>query len=144
MNQMKMSDLSEESVMLDSTSIPNLIWVTSDSWITYSELLECVKNNDLSNATITHALSQHKKEGSKYGLLFLNFSDRSSQHLMSKIQHRYQMNSDTYPLYIISSFECPELFATFNVKVAPTLIVSHTKFFITKDYLPSIYSELRV
>ena len=124
--------------------IPNLTWVTSDNWVTYSELLECVKNNDLSNATISHALTQHKKDESKYGLLFLNLFDRPCQHLMSKIQHRYQMNEDTYPLYIISSFECPELFATFNVKVAPTLIVSHTKFFVTKDYLPSIYSELRV
>ena len=124
--------------------IPNITWVTSDNWVSYEELLECIKNNDLSNATISHALSQHKKDESKYGLLFLNFSDRSSQHLMSKIQHTYQNSSDTYPLYIISSFECPELFGTFNVKVAPTLIVSHTKFFVTKDYLPSIYSELRV
>jgi len=124
--------------------INNLTWVTSDNWVTYSELLECVKNNDLSNYTITHALSQHKKDETKYGLLFLNLRDKASQHLMSKIQHRYQMSEDTYPLYIIDSFENPELFGTFNVKIAPTLIVSHLKFFVTKDYLPSIYSELRV
>ena len=126
------------------SDIHNLIWVTSDNWVTYSELLECVKNNDLSNATINHALSQHKKDETKYGLLFLNLRDRSSQHLMSKLQHRYQMSQDTYPLYIIDSFESPELFGTFNVKIAPTLIISHLKFFVTKDYLPSIYSELRV
>ena len=124
--------------------IKNLIWVTSDNWISYSDLLERVKSNDLSNATISHALSQHKKDETKYGLLFLNLRDRSSQHLMSKIMHRYQMSDNTYPLYIIDSFENPELFGTFNVKVAPTLIVSHMKFFVTKDYLPSIYSELRV
>jgi hypothetical protein len=124
--------------------IKNLTWVTSDNWVSYEDLLECVKNNDLSNATISHALSQHKKDETKYGLLFLNLRDRSSQHLMSKIQHRYQMSEDTYPLYIIDSFENPELFGTFNVKIAPTLIVSHLKFFVTKDYLPSIYSELRV
>jgi len=124
--------------------IKNLIWVTSDNWISYSDLLERVKSNDLSNATISHALSQHKKDETKYGLLFLNLRDRSSQHLMSKIMHRYQMSDNTYPLYIIDSFESPELFGTFNVKVAPTLIVSHMKFFVTKDYLPSIYSELRV
>jgi len=124
--------------------IKNLIWVTSDNWISYSDLLERVKSNDLSNATISHALSQHKKDETKYGLLFLNLRDRSSQHLMSKIMHRYQMSDNTYPLYIVDSFESPELFGTFNVKVAPTLIVSHMKFFVTKDYLPSIYSELRV
>ena len=125
-------------------SIPNLTWVTSDNWVTYSELLECVKANDLSNATISHALTQHKKDESKYGLLFLNLFDKPCERLLDKIQIHYQMQEDRYPLYIISSFECPELFATFNVKVAPTLIVSHTKFFVTKDYLPSIYSELRV
>jgi len=124
--------------------IKNLIWVTSDNWISYSDLLERVKSNDLSNATISHALSQHKKDETKYGLLFLNLRDRSSQNLMSKIMHRYQMSDNTYPLYIVDSFESPELFGTFNVKVAPTLIVSHMKFFVTKDYLPSIYSELRV
>jgi len=124
--------------------IKNLIWVTSDNWISYSDLLERVKSNDLSNATISHALSQHKKDETKYGLLFVNLRDKSSQHLMSKLMHRYQMSEDTYPLYIIDSFENPELFGTFNVKVAPTLIVSHMKFFVTKDYLPSIYSELRV
>ena len=124
--------------------IKNLIWVTSDNWVSYSDLLERVKSNDLSNATISHALSQHKKDETKYGLLFLNLRDRSSQNLMSKLMHRYQMSDNTYPLYIIDSFENPELFGTFNVKVAPTLIVSHMKFFVTKDYLPSIYSELRV
>jgi len=124
--------------------VPNVTWVTSDSWVSYSDLLECVKNNDLSNATISHALTQHKKDESKYGLLFLNLFDEPCERLLNKIQTHYQRNEDTYPLYIISSFECPELFATFNVKVAPTLIVSHTKFFVTKDYLPSIYSELRV
>lgn len=124
--------------------VPYLTWVTSDNWVTYSELLECYKSNDLSNATISHALTQHKKDESKYGLLFLNLFDKPCERLLEKILHRYQMSEDTYPLYIISSFECPELFATFNVKVAPTLIVSHVKFFVTKDYLPSIYSELRV
>ena len=136
----------QQTIDLDKGSfgIKNLVIVTSDNWVSYSDLLECVKNNDLSNATISHALSQHKKEETKYGLLFLNLRDRASQHLYSKIMHRYQMSDDTYPLYIIDSFESPELFGTFNVKVAPTLIVSHLKFFVSKDYLPSIYSELRV
>jgi len=127
-----------------SFGIKNLVVVTSDNWVSYEDLLECVKNNDLSNATISHALSQHKKDETKYGLLFLNLRDRASQHLYSKVMHKYQMSDNTYPLYIIDSFESPELFGTFNVKVAPTLIVSHLKFFVTKDYLPSIYSELRV
>ena len=124
--------------------IKNLTWVTSDNWVSYEDLLECVKNNDLSNATISHALSQHKKDETKYGLLFLNLRDKPSQLLYSKVSHKYLMSEDTYPLYIIDSFENPELFGTFNVKIAPTLIVSHLKFFVTKDYLPSIYSELRV
>jgi len=124
--------------------IKNLTWVTSDNWVTYEELLERVKANDLSNYTITHALSQHKKEETKYGLLFLNLRDRSSQLLYNKVNNKYLRSEDTYPLYIIDSFENPELFGTFNVKIAPTLIVSHLKFFVTKDYLPSIYSELRV
>jgi len=136
----------QQTIDLDKGSfgIRNLAVVTSDNWVSYSDLLECVKSNDLSNATISHALSQHKKDETKYGLLFLNLRDSVSQHLYSKIMHRYQMSDDTYPLYIIDSFESPELFGTFNVKVAPTLIVSHLKFFVTKDYLPSIYSELRV
>ena len=138
--------MTQEAIDLQvgSFGIKNLAIVTSDNWVSYADLLECVKSNDLSNATITHALSQHKKDETKYGLLFLNLRDRASQHLYSKIMHRYQMSDDTYPLYIIDSFESPELFGTFNVKVAPTLIVSHLKFFVTKDYLPSIYSELRV
>ena len=138
--------MTQEAIDLQvgSFGIKNLAIVTSDNWVSYADLLECVKSNDLSNATITHALSQHKKDETKYGLLFLNLRDRASQHLYSKIMHRYQMSDDTYPLYIIDSFESPELFGTFNVKVAPTLIVSHLKFFVTKDYLPSIYSELRI
>ena len=97
----------QQTIDLDKGSfgIKNLVIVTSDNWVSYSDLLECVKNNDLSNATISHALSQHKKEETKYGLLFLNLRDRASQHLYSKIMHRYQMSDDTYPLYIIDSFE---------------------------------------
>ena len=52
----------KHSESAELVEIPNLTWVTSDNWVTYSELLECVKNNDLINATISHALTQHKKD----------------------------------------------------------------------------------
>lgn len=130
-------------VDLSSQPRDGITIVTSDSWLTFEDLKAKVSewNHTYDNETIEFALSYHRDREEKYGLLFINLNDKESQVLYEKILNEYDPEK-YFPIYIIDTFECPEIFLSFSVKKAPTLITSFVKFFITEDYLPIIYSKL--
>lgn len=129
---------------IDLSRLPpfGVVYVTSDSWVSFEDLKTSLFEFPYSatNEVVSFALEHHKKLEEKYSLLFLNLNDESSQRLHQKILDEYVGSNNI--LYIVDAFEAPEVFGAFAVKQAPTLITSHVKFFVTDDYLPSIYSKL--
>lgn len=116
--------------------------VTSDSWVSFKELKALIENKGpIVNQTISFALSHHKKLNESYGILYTNLSDKSSQALIKAIEKSYNPD-ENFTLYIVDSFECPEMFSVFDVKTAPTLVISYGTFFFNETYLPNIYAKL--
>lgn len=86
-------------------------------------------------------LEENKSLERQFHILFTSPFDPWSQYLRDQVEENYSLEE---PIYIVDSFETPDIFSDFGITTPFALVSSHIKYFTEEAYLPSIYTKLEI
>jgi hypothetical protein len=101
-------------------------------------LIPLEKENDLNKL-----LKRQKESNLDIHILFHSLWDEAAQTLVKKITERYKKTKGA-PLYLVDSFNMPHSFVIFDTTKIPALVSLERGKTFVEDYLPRIYSKLKV
>jgi hypothetical protein len=86
-------------------------------------------------------LEENKGLERQFHILFTSQFDPWSQYLRDQVEENYSLED---PIYIVDSFETPDIFSDFGIRTPYALVTSHVKYFTEETHLPSIYTKLEI
>ena len=97
------------------------------------------KENDLNKA-----IRNHKREESKFYVLYYSLWDEYAEKLIGHIEARALVRSEVnqIPVYLVNTFDMPHSTMIYGITKVPCLVTVDGNVNI-EDYLPHIYRNLR-
>jgi hypothetical protein len=102
------------------------------------QIIPLEKENDLNKI-----LKKQKDDNSDMHILFHSLWDGYAQNLVDQLTKRYKKKWGA-PLYLVDTFNMPHSFVIFDTTKIPALVSLERGRVSVEDYLPRIYSKLKV